>query len=139
MGQKLLGGVLGSLLGAVGWNSSKGKSSLVVSSLFTTKGSLGAGGRWKDSPAWGSRETVLRTVGEGEEGADCLGFPKIGLWVSLAKTEGEEVGTTGCGVEVTGGEAGRWTSVLSSSSGEESSLSLVRCVRIVPSVGFLLM
>ena len=126
-------------MGAIGWNSSKGKSSLVVSSLFTIKGSVGAGGRWNEGPGLGSRETVLRTVGVGEGGADCLGLPKIGLWVSLAKTEGEEVVAAGCGVEVTGGEAGRLTSVLSSSSGEDSSPSLVRVVRIVPSIGFLLM
>ena len=95
---------------------------------------MGSGGRWKEGLAWGSRDWVLCTVAVSEEGVDCLGFPKMDFWANLAKTEGEEEGTVGCG-----DETGTLTSVLSSSSGEESSPSLVRVVQIVPSVGFLLM
>ena len=72
----------------------------------------------------------------GEEGADCLDLPKKGLWMILEKAEGKLVGA-GCGVEVTGGETGRLTLVLSSSSGEESPL-VVKVVQMIPFLGSLL-
>jgi len=131
-------GVLGFPLGTWGWNSNSGGSSAVVSSLFILKGSEGTGGRWKDEPARGWRDWVLRTgVGEGGGGSLCL--ENKGPCVSLARMEGELLGSGGWGVEVAWGETGRLTSRLSSSSGEDSPSPLLRVVRIVPSVGFLLM
>ena len=53
---------------------------------------MGIGGRWKDEPAWGWRDWVLHT-GVGEGGGGSLFLENRGPCVSLARIEGELLGS----------------------------------------------